>query len=489
MICLAAVFLLISNISLPSIASNSASRATTKIEHIIFIIQENHSFDNYFGTYPGATGLRLGMAIPVDPNQTGSGFVEPFHLDVRQPISIVGDELPPGISDPSLLDPEDIAPFPMNNESIGHDLSHAWEVAHKAWDHGKMDGFVAAENSTLTMGYYDRNDIPYYWDYADRFVLDDNFFSSLMGPSFPNHLYIASGTNGPANNLNYSWIKNGGIVDNPRPNFDWQGVSLTWATLAEELSNADKSWTWYDGKANPLKPDIWNVLPLFTYFQNHPAQLSEHVKNTRYFISDVQSGQLPSVSWIIPATAAWHPPTWPSACTGQGTSEHPPARSDCGMDYVAYLVNQVMQSEFWQSSAIIITWDDYGGFYDHVPPMQIDSYGEGFRVPTLVLSPWARHGFIDHTPYEFASLLRLAEDNFKLPTLGTRDFQAYDMMSSFNFNQAPQPPLIEPANFIGPAKPVLKFTPQLLLIIALGVGLAMVVVFEARRRPGSSPSS
>jgi phospholipase C len=121
------------------------------------------------------------------------------------------------------------------------------------------------------------------------------------------------------------------------------------------------------------------------------------------------------------------------------------------MDYVSYLVNQVMESQFWQSSAIIITWDDYGGFYDHVPPPQVDAYGEGFRVPTLVISPWAKHAFIDHTQYEFASLLRLAEDNFNLPKLGTRDVSANDMMNSFDFNQAPQPPLIEPANFIGPA--------------------------------------
>lgn len=155
------------------------------------------------------------------------------------------------------------------------------------------------------------------------------------------------------------------------------------------------------------------------------------------------------MSWIIPG--GWHPPTWPGACIGQGTSEHPPARSDCGMDYVTYLVNQVMQSKYWDSTAIVITWDDYGGFYDHVAPPQIDAYGEGFRVPTLVVSPWAKHGFIDHTQYEFASLLRLAEDNFHLPTLGTRDVTANNMMNSFDFNQAPQGALIEPTDFVGPA--------------------------------------
>jgi phospholipase C len=124
------------------------------------------------------------------------------------------------------------------------------------------------------------------------------------------------------------------------------------------------------------------------------------------------------------------------------------------MDYVAYLVNQIMDSPYWASTAIIITWDDYGGFYDHVPPPQIDAYGEGFRVPTLVISPWAKRGFIDHTQYEFASFLKLAEHVFNLPSLGTRDVKANDMMNSFDFNQTPQPPLLEPANFIGPANSV-----------------------------------
>lgn len=437
------------------------ANGTSKIQHLIFIIQENHSFDNYFGTYPGANGLPKGISVPLDINKTGFGYFSPYHLNVTEPILIVGDELPPGISDPSQLnqtlpiDPDDVGsgtvnPFPFNNESIAGDLSHAWSVAHIDYDNGKMDGFVTGEKSTKTMGYYDRSDIPYYWDYADQFVLDDYFFSSEMGPSFPNHLYIASGANGPTN-LTYRWILNGGIVDNVGQTYDWKDMHLDWSTLAEELSGANIPWTWYDGGARPLAPTIWNVLPLFTYFQAHPEELAAHVANTQQFISDTQSGKLPAVSWIIPG--GWHPPNYPAACAGQSPSEHPPARSDCGMDYVSYLVNQVMQSQYWQSTAIIITWDDYGGFYDHVPPPQIDQYGEGFRVPTLVVSPWAKHHFIDHTEYEFASLLRLAEDNFQVATLGHRDSKANNMMNSFDFNQAPQPTLIEPATFVGTATP------------------------------------
>jgi phospholipase C len=118
------------------------------------------------------------------------------------------------------------------------------------------------------------------------------------------------------------------------------------------------------------------------------------------------------------------------------------------MDYVASLVNDIMQSKYWADSAIIITWDDYGGFYDHVAPPQVDAYGEGFRVPTLVISPYAKHHCIDHTQYEFGSLLSLAETIFNVHSLTARDADANNMMNSFDFNQTPQPPLIEPADFI-----------------------------------------
>ena len=169
-ICLAVVLIMVGGAALPILASNVRT-TPSKIQHIIFIVQENHSFDNYFGTYPGVNGLPDGIAIPIDPNQTNLGIVRPFHLDVTQPISIVGDELPPGVSDSSELGVtgnSSVGPFPFDNESIGGDLSHAWTVAHIDYDNGKMDGFIAGERSTLTMGYYDRNDIPYYWDYAGQ---------------------------------------------------------------------------------------------------------------------------------------------------------------------------------------------------------------------------------------------------------------------------------------------------------------------------------
>lgn len=447
------ILFLISGLTAPFLIS---SEQTSKIKHLIFIVQENHTFDNYFGTYPGANGIPPGTALPVETSDLASGYVQPYHLSVTVPVSIVGDELPPGVADPDDL-PEQaidsVSPFHLSSQSVA-DISHASAVAQEDYDNGKMDGFVQAEGSVLTMGYYDRSDIPYYWNYAGQYVLDDNFFSSEMGPSLPNHLYIASGADGPINST-ASWVSNGNVIDNPPSTLlpggdalvNWD-ANLTWATLAQELSAAKVSWTWYDGNADPLAATYWDPLPLFSYFQEYPEQLQDHVKNTQSFVDDIQNNTLPAVSWIMPG--AWQPPTLPAVFAGQSVSEHPPARSDAGMDYVAYLVNQIMSSPYWQSTAIVITWDDYGGFYDHVPPPQIDASGLGFRVPTLVISPWAKHGYIDHTQYEFSSMLALAEHTFNVPSLHDRDAISNDMNDSFDFTQSPQAALIEPANFVAP---------------------------------------
>jgi phospholipase C len=444
----------------------SLNPSTTKLQHIIFIVQENHSFDNYFGTFPGVNGFNNAPPCCADfiGAETMAGWPQnlfltrPFHQDVTKPIMIVGDELPPGVEDAEDMSAPSAnssltGPFPFGDE-ISIDLNHASAAARADWNNGAMNGFVVTEGKD-TMGYYDGTDIPYYWDYAADYVIADNFFSSQMGPSLPNHLYIASGTNGPGATVNGNpnlskWLQNGYVVDN-YPGTTFSGLALDWMTLAQELTQSNISWSWYTGE-HPSVPTYWNVLPYFNYFQQNPSQLKLHLKSVGAFAHDIADGQLPAVSWITPGE--WRPPIEPSSCKGS-MSEHPPARIDCGMDYVAYLVNRVMESQYWQSSAIVITWDDYGGFYDHVPPPRVDMYGEGFRVPTIVISPWAKHSYVDQTPYEFASLLKMVEDNWNLPRLpnpNDRDELSSigDMGNAFDFSQTPLPALIEPDNFVGP---------------------------------------
>ncbi len=426
---------------------SSASGSTSKLQHLIFIVQENHSFDNYFGTYPGADGFQSGTRIPTEPGNSSQGYISPYLLSA---------------------------------ESIGQDLTHSWPSSHTDYAGGSMNGFVEGENSNLTMGYYDRSLIPYYWDYADHYALDDHFFASEMGPSFGNHLYIVSGAAGPGVNVtNVPWVLNGTIVGTPPTSFPMASLNLNWTSMPQELSAHGLSWTWYNGGGlNSTTPSEFNVLPLFSYFEDNPRLLSSNVRSTAQFSVDIQKNRLAQVSWIMPGP--WHPPTWPSLCDTSQTpdSEHPPGRSDCGMDYVAYLVNQIMESQYWQSSAIIITWDEYGGFYDHVPPPHVDGFGYGFRVPTLVISPWVFPHYVDHTQYDFGSLLKLIEQVFALTSLGARDAEANSMIGEFNFKQAPLTPLVETANFIGPQPPSSQafYVPLLRNIWLVATGAAITLL-------------
>jgi len=345
-----------------------------QIDHILFLIQENHTFDNYFGTYLGAEGFPQGLKVPLQPD--GPLTIAPFHFTRR----------------------------------LTHDMPHRWKEAHVAIDGGKMDGFILAEHSIDTMGYYDGTDIPNYWAYARQFILSDHFFSSLAGPSLPNHLYTVA-------------AQSGGLVKNlkqpPEEGFNF-------STMAELLGASGISWKYYESRANPEKFGLWNPLPGFKAFMESKELRSHLVKNTDYF-RDLREGRLPAVAWIVP---------------NFDESEHPPANIQLGMWYVTALVNALMKSPYWRNSVLIITWDDYGGFYDHVPPPQVDEYGYGPRVPCIIVSPYAQAGLIDHTQYDFTSVLRFIEDRFTLKPLTDRDKNANSLQQSLNLTQQPLAPFL-----------------------------------------------
>jgi phospholipase C len=367
------------------------------IQHIVFIIKENRSFDNYFGTFPGADGATSGTIS-------------------------TGQTIPLGHS-PDLMT---------------RDPCHGWGCAIQAIDGGKMDkfdliGLCNVNGDYLCYTQLRQQDIPNYFAYASNFVLADHTFSSLHGPSFPNHLYTVA-------------AQSGGAKDNPSQGNVWgcdsdSGATVPvlgsdgtttlefpcfdFETLADSLENASITWKYY-APSQGQPGYIWSILDAIKHIRESSLWTDDVVPYTQ-FASDAQNGQLPAVSWLV---------------TSPELSEHPQASSCKGENWTVQQLNAIMQGPDWNSTAVFLTWDDFGGLYDHVPPPSVDALGLGPRVPLLIISPFARKGYISHTTYEFSSFLRFTELRYGLSALASRDAQANDMTDSFDFSQQPLPPLI-----------------------------------------------
>lgn len=387
-----------------SSGTNSPTPSLNSIQHFVFIVKENRSFDNYFGTFPGADGATTGKI------STGQ-----------------------------------VIPLGHTPDKTPRDLCHIWQCALQAMDGGKMDDFdlmgangafpcnLNGDYLCYTQLY--ESDIPNYFAYARQFVLADHMFSSLHGPSFPNHLYTVAAQSGRAinNPINpptnpYDWgcdadrattvqvLDQNGNITTQFPCFDFQ-------TLVDLLQGANTSWKYY---APPRGQGgyIWNSLNAISHIRNGPLWAS-NVMPTDQFATDAKNGALPAVCWLV-----------------TNVSEHPPESSCAGENWTVDTLNALMQGPDWSSTAVFLTWDDFGGFYDHVPPPTADVFGFGPRVPLLIISPFAKKGFISHTTYEFSSFLRLVEERYNLSSLGDRDSKANDMLDSFDFAQQPQSPLI-----------------------------------------------
>jgi phospholipase C len=360
------------------------------IQHIVFIVKENRTFDNYFGTFPGADGATEGTM--------SNGRV----------VSLTHEP-----------------------DALPHDICHVWDCAIRAINGGKMNGFNI-DGGSLAYTQFTEADIPNYFAYATHFVLADHMFSSLHGPSFPNHLYTIA-------------AQSGGVIDNPSegiwgcdapsattvPVMNLSGkVSMQYPcfdfrTLADSLQDANIFWRYYA----PSKGDqgyIWSAYDAINHIRNTPTWTQRVVPETE-FVSDAANGTLPTVSWLVPTFSL---------------SEHPPTSACQGENWTVQQINAIMQGPLWNSTAIFVTWDDYGGFYDHVAPPDLDVYGLGPRVPLLIISPYAKEAYISHTQYEFSSVLKFIEERFNLQPLTLRDEGANDMMDSFDFGQNPLPPLV-----------------------------------------------
>jgi phospholipase C len=438
----------------PAMADGGTPEGLHKIRHVVMIMQENRSFDSYFGTFPGAEGIPMVDGTPAvcvsDPKT--KACIAPYH------------------------DPAD--------QNAGG--PHSQRDAIEDIDGGAMDGFVKqAQNArhkcvnpnnpactngdrTDVMGYHDAREIPNYWRYAEEFVLQDHMFEPNASWSLPAHLFMVSAwsarceTDDPMSCRNE--IQNpSGIRPERRTRFGLphKPPNYAWTDLSYLLHAAGVSWKYYVAEGTepdceddeiacrpkPQRagtPEIWNPLPWFETVREN-GQLG-NVQTLDHFYDDARNGTLPAVAWIVPSDEM---------------SEHPPSRVSAGHAYVTGLVNAIMQSPDWSSTAIFIAWDDWGGFYDHVVPPRVDENGYGLRVPGLVISPYAKRGYIDHQTLSFDAYLKFVEDDFlggqrldpatdgrSDPRPDVRENAAIlgDLRDDFDFTQTPRAPLVLPAS-------------------------------------------
>jgi phospholipase C len=346
----------------------SPVRANTPIQHVVVIMKENHAFDNYFGTFLGANGIPPNVTLP---NGAG-GTVSPHWI----------------------------------NGTWTWDLPHSRSSMLAAYNNGSNDMFAVVANSWVlglgdsAVGYYDRRQLPGYWELASKFTLADHYFHSVFGPTIPNRLYSIAG-------------QSGGLMTNALP-----GSGVDVLTIFDQLEARGVSWRYYY-TPSPLVQPIPLAIP---HIASKPILVSKVVPFER-LSSDIVTGNLPNVSYIDPSTDF-------------SVSEHPPQNVTTGQDWTIALVQALMAGPQWSSTSIFLTWDESGGFYDHVPPPQVDEYGYGFRVPMIVISPFARHGFVDHQVMEHVSLLRFIADNWGLQYLTVREARAGDLASAFQFGIA-----------------------------------------------------
>jgi phospholipase C len=312
------------------------------------------------------------------------------------------------------------------------DLDHSAAGFVRQYDGGRMDGFDLKEPSgTLAYQYTQQSDIVPYWTIAQQYTIADRMFESNNGPSFGAHQFLVAGQTG--------------FNDNP-PGHPWGCDGLppecfTYRTLADSMDAAGVKWKYYasGGAArNPKNISVWLAYDANSQIRYGPDWTNGDIADTSKFFSDVANGTLAQVSWIIPAGS---------------NSDHPGNRggADTGPAWVASLVNQIGNSAYWNDTAIFITWDDWGGWYDHVAPQEIYSDGLGFRVPLLVVSPYSKHGVVSHINHEFGSILHYTEGVFGLPSLGTADARADDLSDCFDYTQAPKPFQPIPARILAPS--------------------------------------
>ncbi len=426
--------------------SGSGGSGSGYIQHVVLVIQENRTYDNLFATFPGADGTTYGCMEP--PSGT---VLQRHHHHSGSGYCPSGDTYVP-------LAKDDLAQK--------CDWGHSYHVVPVDYDNGRMDGFGEEGGSSKCPGkvgskvyqYIDPTQVGPYWDIAEQYVLADHMFQTQGSGSFTAHQDLirggtcikdcASPHKGTQSLVDYPSAAPWGCDAKPGVKtsiLTWTGSALkdgyhkgpkpcmTYQTLADlfEAQSPQISWTYYAAPEPKGEGKYWDAFDAIQDIREVPTQWSTHVvQNPDQFFTDITNSTLPQMSWVTPDAA---------------NSDHPGNGSDTGPSWIAQIVNAVGESSYWNSTAIIVVWDDWGGFYDHVPPPFFDDFGGlGFRVPMLVISPYAREsipgqpGYVSTTPYEFGSIIKFIEGVWNLPSLGTTDARATSISNSFDFTQSPR---------------------------------------------------
>jgi len=367
----------------PASADEPDTRTSTPIRHFIFLMQGDRTFDNYFGTYPGADGIPAGACQALVLNHPENGCVRPFALHGKTP-----DPLAPGA-----------------------------DVIDKQLDGGKLDGFVAAftaqgRDGSSAMGYYDRRDLTYYWNLAEQYVLFDAFFSAVPYGYRANRDYWVSAAAPPGGDT----VAPTGYGDGPTIFDRLEAAGVSWKFYVQDYQPAQ---TFRTRTATDPAPQTVRV-PLLNYarFVDDP-RLRGHIVDLDQYYRDLADGSLPAVAYVA----------------SSGSSERSARSIPAGQTLVHSMVNQLMLSRFWSSSAFMWSYDGSGGWYDHVVPPA----GLGLRVPAVLVSPYARRGQVNHTRLDYTSALAFVEHNWGVAPLTGRDASAIDLTSAFDFAAKPRP--------------------------------------------------
>jgi len=407
--------------SVPAIQQGSSrhfSSSSSPIQHVVIVVQENRTFNDFFATFPGADGTTIGKV-----------------------------EANPNCSPPIQAGTIPLAKVPLN---IPKDLVHKYSGYQTARDGGNMDGFdlvpfgSGIPECSFPYQYTDPSQIAPYWDMAEQYALAEHMYTTQGSDSFTAHQdLIRGGTevergkamvdfptcgncfwgcNAPPGTFTHLVNKQNVYLQQRGPFPCSKYFKVKYPTLRDLMDAKGVTWKYYQPPFNKPYGQLLSAFDAIWPVRNG-SEWSKNIATPQTAIfSDISNGTLPQVSWVIP---------------DQDESDHPGTLSDTGPSWVASIVNAIGQSNYWQHTAVVIVWDDWGGLYDNLPPKQMDYGGLGFRVPAIIVSAYAKPGHISKTNYEFGSILRYIEDNWNLGHLGTSDSRANSIIDCFNYSQSP----------------------------------------------------